>query len=220
MLFSARNVGPKQYVLPSAIALASLYSCPLCVRYAVVSSKYWTGNSVVVPSHADGREDGRVGQDEAAIVEEVADRVDDLVPHAQDGLLARRPDPEVPAVHQVVDAVLLRRDRVVVRLGDHREAGPGQLETALGPRVGAHPAGDDDGGLLGEVVGPGKQLLADVGLRHHDLDEAGPVPDDEEMDLAARAAVVQPAPEGDVLAVELGDVLDVGNGRHQNAIMN
>ena len=91
---------------------------------------------------------------------------------------------------------------------------PVELEAALGPGVGADPAGDDDGGLLGEVVGPGEQLLADVGLRHHDLDEAGPVANDEEMDLAARAAVVQPAPEGDVLAVELGDVLDVGNGRH------
>ena len=30
--FSARNVGPKQYTRPSAIALASLYSWPLCVR--------------------------------------------------------------------------------------------------------------------------------------------------------------------------------------------
>ena len=52
--FSARNVGPKQYTRPSAIALASLYSCPLCVRYAVVSSKYCTGNRLVVPSQAAG----------------------------------------------------------------------------------------------------------------------------------------------------------------------
>ena len=52
--FSARKVGPKQYTLPSAMAFASLYSWPLCVRYAVVSSKYCTGNSVLVPSHAAG----------------------------------------------------------------------------------------------------------------------------------------------------------------------
>ena len=69
--------------------------------------------------------------------------------------------------------------------------------------------------LLREVVGPGEEVLADVGLRHHDLDEAGAVADLQEVDLAARAAVVQPAPEGDVLAVELGDVLNVGNGRHR-----
>ena len=69
------------------------------------------------------REDRRVGEDEAAIVEEVADGVDDFVADAQDRLLARRADPEVPAVHQVVDAVFLRRDRVVLRFGDDVEAG-------------------------------------------------------------------------------------------------
>ena len=62
------------------------------------------------------REDRRVGEDEAAAVEEVADGVDHFVADAQDRLLARRADPQVPAVHQVVDAVLLRRDRIVLRL--------------------------------------------------------------------------------------------------------
>ena len=57
------------------------------------------------------REDRRIGEDEAAAVEEVAHGVDDFVADAQDRLLARRADPQVAAVHQVVDAVLLRRDR-------------------------------------------------------------------------------------------------------------
>ena len=61
------------------------------------------------------REDRRVGEDEAARVEEVADRVDDLVADAQDRLLPRRADPEMAPIHQEVDAVLLRRDRVVLR---------------------------------------------------------------------------------------------------------
>ena len=116
--FSARNVGPKQYTLPSAMALASLYSWPLCVRKAVVSSKYCTGNSVVVPSHAAGVKIGVSHEDESAVVEEVADSVDDLVANAQDRGLPLGPDPEVPAIHQVVDAVFLWRDRVVVRLAD------------------------------------------------------------------------------------------------------
>ena len=62
------------------------------------------------------REDRRVGEDEAAAVEEVAHGVDDLVAHAQDRLLPLAADPQVAAVEQVVDAVLFRRDRVVVRL--------------------------------------------------------------------------------------------------------
>ena len=57
------------------------------------------------------REDRRVGEDEAAAVEEVAHGVDHLVADAQDRLLPRRADPQVAAVHQVVDAVFLRRDR-------------------------------------------------------------------------------------------------------------
>ncbi len=61
------------------------------------------------------REDRRVGEDEAALVEEVADGVDDLVADAQDRLLPLAADPQVAPVEQVVDAVLLGRDRVVVR---------------------------------------------------------------------------------------------------------
>jgi hypothetical protein len=41
------------YTLPKAAAVASLYSCPLCVRYAF-SPKYSVSKSVVVPSHALG----------------------------------------------------------------------------------------------------------------------------------------------------------------------
>ena len=74
------------------------------------------------PFARGGREDRRVGEDEAAIVEEVADGVDDLVPDAQDRLLALRANPEVAAIEQVVDAVFLRRDGVVVRLSRRRQS--------------------------------------------------------------------------------------------------
>src|SRR4029450_9739955 len=64
-----------------------------------------------------GREDGRVGQDEAARVEEVADSVDDLVAYAQDRLLPFAADPEVAAVQQIVHAMFLRRDGGIVGWG-------------------------------------------------------------------------------------------------------
>ena len=48
-----------------------------------------------------GREDRRVGEDEALVVEEVAHGVDDLVAHAQDRGLALGADPQVAAIHQV-----------------------------------------------------------------------------------------------------------------------
>ena len=54
-----------------------------------------------------------------------------------------------------------------------------------------------------------ERLVADRGLRHHGLDEAGAVADLQKVDLAARSAVGQPAFDGDGLAVVLGDVFDV-----------
>ena len=62
-----------------------------------------------------------------------------------------------------------------------------------------------------EVIGRLEHLLADRRLRHHRLDEPGAVAQRQEMDLAARAAVVQPALDGDRLALVLGDVLDVSS---------
>ena len=47
-------------------------------------------------------EDRRVAQDEAAAIEEVTDRVDHLVAHAQDRGLTLRPNPQMPAIEQVV----------------------------------------------------------------------------------------------------------------------
>ena len=98
------------------------------------------------------REDRRVGEDEAALVEEVAHGVDDLVADAQDRLLPLAADPEVPAVEQVVDAVLLRRDRVVVRRADDLRSLDVDLVAARAPacrrgrcrsRSATFPATDD-----------------------------------------------------------------------------
>ena len=124
-------------------------------------------------------------------------------------LLPRRADPEMPPIHQVVDAVLFRRDRVVGRAGDDLERRDVELVATGRPAVGADRALDDHGAFLREVVGFREELIADGGLRHDGLDEARAVTELQEVQLAARASVRQPAFDRDVLAVVLSDVLDV-----------
>ena len=161
------------------------------------------------------REDRRVGEDEAAAVEEVADRVDDLVADAEDRLLPLRADPEMAAIEQVVDAVFLRRDGVVVRLGhDDVHRRDVDLVAALCPRVRARGAGHHQRRFLREMVGGLEDLVADRGLRHHGLDEARAVTNRQEVDLAARAFVVEPALERDLFAGVLADVFNVDVHSH------
>jgi len=81
------------------------------------------------------RENRRVGEDEAAAVEEVAHRVDDLVADAQDRLLALAADPQMAAIEEVVDAVLFRRDRKVVRFAHHLDVLDVDLVAARGALV-------------------------------------------------------------------------------------
>src|SRR5262249_15759687 len=94
------------------------------------------------------REDRRVGENEPAAVEEVADRVDDLVTHAQDRLLPLAANPEMTPIQQVVGAVFLRRNRVVLRRADDLEALDVDLEATRRSFVRARRAGDDEGRLL------------------------------------------------------------------------
>ena len=65
-----------------------------------------------------GREDGRVGADEAVGVKVLRGGAHDLGADAEDGGLARSADPEMAMLHEEVDAVLLERDGVGVGLGD------------------------------------------------------------------------------------------------------
>ena len=64
-----------------------------------------------------GREDRRIGQGEAAVVKEVARRLDDLRAHAQDRCLARRAHPQMAVLHQEVSAVLFRSDGIRIGFG-------------------------------------------------------------------------------------------------------
>ncbi len=68
--------------------------------------------------------------------------------------------------------------------------------------------------LLGNVVGFVEHLGRHVALEHDALDGAGAVSDLQEVELAGRPAVVEPAVEGDLLALVAGDVCDVDGGFH------
>src|SRR5260370_5013227 len=54
-----------------------------------------------------GREDGRIGQNEAALVEKVTRGAYDLSSYPQDGALARRAHPAVAVLHEEVDPLPL-----------------------------------------------------------------------------------------------------------------
>src|SRR5438876_251190 len=62
---------------------------------------------------------------------------------------------------------------------------------------------------LRQMVRGLEDLVADGGLRHHALDEARAVAQDQEMDLAARTAIVEPPFDGDLFALVLPDILYV-----------
>jgi hypothetical protein len=62
------------------------------------------------------REDGRIHQREAVRIEIIAHRLDDFVPHADDGVLPLAAQPQMPMVHQEIDAVVLGRDGIRIGL--------------------------------------------------------------------------------------------------------
>src|SRR5262249_16107893 len=59
-------------------------------------------------------DDGRIGQRKATLIEKVSRCFDDLGSHAQNRCLTRTTHPKMPVLHEEVDAMFLRRDRVGV----------------------------------------------------------------------------------------------------------
>src|SRR5207249_9503691 len=68
-------------------------------------------------------QDRGIDEDEIALVEEVPDRLADLAADAQESVLLRRTEPEVAMIQEEIGPVLLRGDRVVVRLLVHGDRG-------------------------------------------------------------------------------------------------
>ena len=125
-------------------------------------------------------------------------------------MLARGAQPEVAVLHEEADAVLLGRDGVLLGLA-RRPPGPSpRARTRWGSRVSSFTSAADS---MSAVSWPmwsarGEQLGRDVVLEDHRLDDAGAVADLEEVELAARPLVVEPAAELDLLVLVGGDVAD------------
>ncbi len=156
-----------------------------------------------------GGEDRRVEEREAAAVEVFAAGAHDAGAHPHDGVLARRAQPEMAVVEEERGSVLLRRDRIVDGLGEQRQVTHRELIAERRAGVGAHGAGHLDGRLLCEPTGALEQLRGDVLHEHDALDRPRAVAQEQEVELAARASVVQPAPQRHVAARVARDVLDV-----------
>ncbi len=152
--------------------------------------------------------DGRIGQREAAFVEEVARRLDDLGPHSQNRRLPLGSHPEMPVLHQEVGAVFLGSNRVRRRLRHalhdlhirHIE-----LVAAMGPLVGANLAFDNDARLLRQGLDRIEHFRRDRVLRHNPLNDARAVAKLREQQLATFAQVVEPTADRDRLAFMLAD---------------
>ena len=153
-----------------------------------------------------------------AAVEEVPDGLDDLRPDPEDGMLFLRAQPQVSVLHQERRAVLLRRDRIILGHLKDLDLLDGELVASRRPFVLPDMPPDDDRGLLGQgIEGPEQGMFL---FRREDrrLDDPRSVSDEEEPDFAARALVVNPAADLDVLVLVAGDVLDV-NPLHNAGII-
>jgi hypothetical protein len=98
---------------------------------------------------------------------------------------------------------------------DDFDVGDVELESAGGALVGANFSVDDDGGFLGEGADALEDFFGDRGFVGDTLDGAGPVAEDGEEEFAGLAEIVEPAAEGDGLAVvgaDGGDGGEVGGG--------
>ena len=159
---------------------------------------------------ARGRgQDRRVEQHEAALVKELARGGGDLVAHAQDRVLARRAHPQMAQVEQKGDPVLLGRDRIVDRGCVDLKALDRQLEAAGRALVFAHHTGHLERGLLPQMVGGGERVGADFIEQGDALAYSGAVAQQQEVDFAARAAIVEPSLERDFLADVTAQFVDI-----------
>src|SRR5207248_89628 len=83
-----------------------------------------------------------------ALVEEVVNRLLDLVADDEDRSLPVTPQPEMPVVEEEIDAMLFRLNWIIDRAwSDDGEIGRGDLVTTGRARIGSHLAGHRNGRL-------------------------------------------------------------------------
>src|SRR5690606_17726033 len=135
---------------------------------------------------------------------------DDAVAHAHDGPLPAAPQPQVPPVHEELDAVLLRRDGVALGAGEQPHAVGLHLDPAHLPLVGADGAGDLEGALLRGLLGRAERGPVHGPGVDDALDDPGAVAEDEEVEALRAALVVEPPLQRDAGADVLGEGFDAG----------
>ena len=110
-------MGPKQYTLPNAIAfglvikLARLRQINLLV-FEVIHLEQ--GSCAFARGRRKNR---RIDQSESVRIEIIANAFDHLMTNADGGMLAAASQPEMPMIHQKIDAVFFRRYGVRMLFG-------------------------------------------------------------------------------------------------------
>src|SRR6185436_15182621 len=147
-------------------------------------------------SFAGGRSEyRRVAQCESVVIEEVTHALDDFVANFENRPLPRRADPEVALIHEEFDAMLLGCYWKGILFGNHllgldiREI---HFVSAGSARVFADSPGDNDGRFVCKGFRRGKYFRRNRISDKHPLDVAGTVPDNQELNLAARSLVMDP----------------------------
>ena len=134
--------------------------------------------------------------------------------NAENGGLARRADPEMALVEQEVHAVFLELDGKGRGFGnslDDLNFTDADFVAAGSALLGADFASDDDAGFLRQALESFEGF--GIFLQGADaLNDAGAVTENGEHQLAGFANIVEPAADGDFLAVVLTCVFNRDNG--------
>ena len=161
------------------------------------------------------REDGRVDADEALLFIEVANRLRHAIADAQDRPLTTAAQPKMAVRQEEVGAVLLGRDREALDLLHDLAAYNRDLHATRRTFIGLDHAVQDEAGLLAQAAHLIKELGTHIPLEHDGLHIARAVTQLEEVQLALRALVGQPAAQGDCGAYVLLEFLDGCDGMHE-----
>ena len=121
----------------------------------------------------------------------------------------------MPVLHQEIDAVLFQRDGIGIVLRnalDHLHIGDVQFVAAGSALVGANLAFNNHARFLGQAFDGIEDFGGDRILGHDALNHAGAIAKLREQQLPALAQVVEPAANGDALALVLADFAIVVTG--------
>ena len=124
--------------------------------------------------------------------------------------LALGPYPEVALIQKERGTMFLRRDREVRARPDDFDVAEGNLDAARSALVLAHDPGDADRRFLRHGRAPREDPLGELRLHRDALNDSTPVPHEQELELAARATVVEPSLEKDLVADPLPQRPDSG----------